>query len=788
MTKPWPRLSAFLLTFGLLASSPVTVGAAESWRGFRGGPDAPTGVLPESFGLTEAWNRELGSGYSSVSIEDGLLVTMFTADDDDVLAAFDAATGDERWRLRLGEKYAGHDGSADGPLSVPALDGDRVFALGPNGQLVAADSRTGREVWRVELDESNSSVPFYGYTCSPLVVDDLVVMLVGGEGRAVVAYARDTGEERWSVGTDTVTYQSPVLAELGGRRQVVAVTDQWARGLDPSSGEELWSHRIQTGESRETGAHPTILDGEHVMIDLDSESVALRVASSGTGFTVSEAWRSRAFGSTFVLPVVHEGVIYGFTGRVLTAASAETGEILWRSRALQGPNLTLVDGHLAVVTPDGEIVVAEANPEQYVEKARLAVFENADFQSPAYADGRLFLRNLTHLAAVEIDTGARPEVAAAEVDAFRYLGAFGAFVRDLEQLPEAERQARVDGYFSAVRQSPIVERDGSAHLVYRGGATDVAVHGSLLGWGGAEREMHRVAGTDLFYRSFQLDPAGVFDYQLAVDFGPPEPDAANPNEIHGFTHASELRLPAARVNLQLVEPADDARRGARHTFRFRSESLENFRDIQVWTPPGFGGDETYPLLVVNYGDLAIRGGLMTNVLDNVVGDRVAPVVVAFVPRVGGGEYNGEQAADYAAFLAEELVPYLDRHYQTGGSRAIMGPASAGVVSLHTALAFPGVFDKVVTQSFYLTDANREEYLQRLEASEARPKVWVETGPNDYQISGAGIFAQRSSEALVEKLEAEGFEVEALTTHGTASWAGWRLHSDQILEMLFPADS
>lgn len=776
-----------MLVGGAVASSATESSATESWRGFRGGPDALTGVLPESFGLTVDWKRELGSGYSSVSLQESLLVTMFTDGDDDVLAAFDSASGEERWRLRLAEKYDGHDGSADGPLSVPTLDGDRVFALGPKGQLVAADLETGREIWRVELDESNSSVPFYGYTASPLVVDDLVVLLVGGDNRAVVAYSRDTGEERWATGTDTVTYQSPILAELGGRRQIIAVTDQWARGLGAKDGEELWSHRIQTGEEREVGSHPTILDTEHLLIDLGGESIALRVAPASDGFEVTEVWRSRAFGNTFVLPVVHEGVIYGFTGRILTAANASTGEILWRSRAAQGPNLTLVDGHLAIVTFDGELVVAEANPEGYVEKARLEVFEDADFQSPAYADGRLFIRNLTHLAAVKIDTEARPEVAEAEVDEFRYLGTFGAFVRDLEQLPENERQAKVDAYFSAVRQSPLVERDGSAHIVYRGDATDVALHGTVLGWDGSEREMHRVAGTDLFYRSLALDPAGVYGYQLAVDFANPAPDPANPNTIDGFVQASELRLPAARVNSLLVEPAEDTPRGTLNTFRFHSANLENFRDIQVWTPPGFGGDETYPLLIVNYGDLAIRGGHMNNVLDNLVGQRMAPVVVAFVPRMGGGEYNGEQAPAYAKFLAEELVPYLDRHYQTGGSRAVMGPASAGVVSLHTALAFPGVFDKVVTQSFYLTDANREEYLKRLEASKARPKVWVETGPNDYVIPGAGLFAQRSSEALVEKLKAEGFEVESLTTHGNASWAGWRGQSDLILEALFPVD-
>ncbi|MEM6796626.1 MAG: PQQ-binding-like beta-propeller repeat protein, partial [Acidobacteriota bacterium] len=657
-------------------------------------------MIPDSFGLTSEWTAEAGAGYSGVSLTGGVLYTMFTSGESDFLGAFDADTGAEKWRLRLAEKYDGHDGSDDGPLAVPTLDGDQVFAFGPRGDLVAADLETGQEQWRLKLDESNSSVPFYGYTCSPLVVGDLVVMLVGGEGRAVVAYDRRTGEERWATGTDSVTYQSPIFAELGGREQILAVTDQWARGLDPSTGAELWSYRIQTGSEREIGSHPTILDAERVLIDLGGESLALQVMGQGEQWSVSEAWRSRAFANTFVLPEVHGSEIYGFTGQILTAADAATGEILWRSRAMSGENMTLVDGHLAVLTGDGELVVAEANPEEYVEKARLKVFERGDFSNPAFASGRLYLRSQAELASIRIDASKTGEVAPPEVDEFLHLGAFGEFIKSLDSLPEGERQAQVDGYFAAARSTPIVERDGSAHVVYRGEAADVALGGTAVGYVGEDLALHRVEGTDLFYRSLKLHPEGVYGYTLAVDFGPPGPDPSNPVEVRGFVRSSELRLPGARVNGALAEPSEDAPRGELYSFRFRSEVLENSRQIKVWTPPGFdeGAETPYPLLVVNYGLFAVDAGGLDRVLDNLTGSRVAPAVVALVPRNSPAEYTGDRASDYAKFLAEELVPYLDRHYRTGGPRAIMGPASAGVISLHAALAYPGLFDRVAVQS------------------------------------------------------------------------------------------
>ncbi|MEM1182796.1 MAG: PQQ-binding-like beta-propeller repeat protein, partial [Acidobacteriota bacterium] len=788
MTRPESQrvltsLPVVLLSFALLLGA-AGAAAETNWRGFRGGPDAPVDVLPETFGLTVDWKRELGSGYSTPSLQDGAIVATFTAGDEDVLAVFDAATGEERWRLSLGEKYAGHDGSADGPLSVPALDGDRIFALSGHGLLLAADLNSGGELWRVTYSEANSSVPFYGYSASPVVVDDLVVMLVGGEDRAVVAYDKASGEQRWATGTDTVTYQTPIVATFGGQRQIVAVTDQWVRGLDPADGAELWSHRIQTGEQREVGSHPLVLDDQHLLIDLSIESLALRI-DGGDRWTITEVWRSRAFSNNFVPPVVHDGTLFGFTGRILTAASAETGEILWRSRAVRGPNLTLVDGHLAVLSREGELVIFEASSADYVEKARVQVFENGDFPMAIFGGGRFYVRNLAELAAVNVDSAAAPAVADAEVDPLRHLGAFGAFIQTVEALPEAERQARVDSYFAAVRQMPIVEADGSAHLIYRGDVADVAIHGTLLGWNGEERGMHRVDGTDLFYRSFQLHPEGVYNYMLAVDFGQPEPDPANPNDIQGFVHASELRLPMARVNHRLVAPADGAPRGELHTFRIHSETLDNFRDVRVWTPPGFGGGgghggeeaeaPSYPLLVVSYGHHAVDAGHMDHVLDHLVGGgQAAPMVVAFVPRQDFTEYNGDQAAGYATFLATELVPHLERHYQATGAKAIMGPASAGVASLRTALAHPGIFGKVAVQSFYLTDADRDEFTAMIEAATDKPEVWVDTGPNDYQIENSGIYAERSSKALVEKLGAEGFTVHRLTNYGTASWAGWRI--------------
>ncbi len=775
---------------GLLLSLSPHLAAAEDavWQGFRG--LAPDADLPETFGLTTVWQRELGAGYSSIAVSGNQLITLFTSGEDDVLAAFDKTTGDELWRLKLADKYAGHDGSDDGPLASPTVDGDRVYALGAKGQLVAASLKDGSELWRVQLDESNSTVPFYGYTATPLVVDDLVIVLAGGPGRTVAAYHRADGKLVWQTGDDSITYQSPIVAELGGKRQIVAVSDFEVRGLNPSDGVQLWSYRHTEEAARAQGSvHPTAIDGGRVLINLSDGAQMLKVQADGTGWTVEELWRGRPFGNALVLPVLHDGALYGFTGRILTAVDPDTGDFHWRTRDAQGVNLSLVGSHLATVTFDGHLSVAQASPDAFIEVARAKVFDRGDYADPAFSDGVFYVRNQSHLAALRVDSNADSGVTAPEQDAHQYLGDFGAWVKGVEGKAEGQRQAAVDAYFADVEHTPIVEADGSAHIIYRGDAEEVVVQGTVFGWTGEEAVMHRVAGTNLHYRSLKLDPKGNYSYQLAIGFDRAGPDAANPlEEDAGFTRRSELRGAEFRANPHIVEPAEGVQKGTLDSFRFYSEILENSREINVWIPADYSAENTYPLLVVNHGLDAIRNGGMGNTLDHVVGNSVEPLVAVFVPRLQGSEYNGDSAADFARFLVEELVPHVQRHYRTGDRRAIMGPASASIISLRTAMEHPGVFQQVALQSLYLQDAYRDDYLKMLDDSTSKPRVRMETGPNDYVIPSAGIEALKANEQVSERLKAKGLDVDMHTVHGIAGWVGWRAQFDLILEDLFPSKS
>jgi outer membrane protein assembly factor BamB len=239
MTISLRRLSILCCALVMALTSPVLADQSSGWTQFRGpsaeGP-AVGGDLPDgSFGLRVEWTRDLGSGYSHVWITDGKAVTMFNAGDVDLVGAFDLASGEELWRYELGARYAGHDGSDDGPIGTPTVSKGVVYALGPSGQLVALSFADGTEKWRRELNEENSMVPHYGYTTSPIVAGKHVIVATGGEGHAVTAFDSATGEPKWTAGDDAVSYQTPMLVELGGRPQLIAITNQYLQGLDPAS-------------------------------------------------------------------------------------------------------------------------------------------------------------------------------------------------------------------------------------------------------------------------------------------------------------------------------------------------------------------------------------------------------------------------------------------------------------------------------------------------------------------------------------------------------------------------
>jgi outer membrane protein assembly factor BamB len=399
-----PIVSATLLIILTISS---TAGAAD-WPRWLG-PDQ-NGASPEKgvFGdaepkLSVAWSRPLGIAYSAIAIVDDKAVTMFADGETDWLTAMDVETGEEIWRYRIDGMFPKVGGAHGGQLSTPVIDKGVVYGLGAKGQLFAVSLEDGSEIWQVRIDEKlGARQPYFGFTTSPLVVGKLLFVQTGGaDGHSLTALDKKTGKSRWSIGDDKVGYQSPILTKLGGREQIVAVTNQTVLGLVPKDGTVLWSQEHGLVAERDGWATPILIGDDSFVLTGGSESVAYEIGAADDTFGAKELWRSQSLKGNYAMPVVHEGHLYGYNGDFLACVSAATGEQAWKYRS-DAAGLILVDDHLVIFDSQGEVIVAEPSPKGYNEKAKVRVSDKGGFTFPSFADGGIFVRNLESIARVNV--------------------------------------------------------------------------------------------------------------------------------------------------------------------------------------------------------------------------------------------------------------------------------------------------------------------------------------------------------------------------------------------------
>ncbi|MCP4663697.1 MAG: PQQ-binding-like beta-propeller repeat protein [bacterium] len=741
-----------------------------------------------SFGLERLWAKTLGSGYSGIAIVGERLVTGFSNGESDFLVALDAATGEERWRYRIGDAYKGHDGSNDGPLATPTIDDGLVYGLSPRGRLFALRLDSGDERWSHDLvEELGARAPLYGFVSAPIVVGGTLVMQTGGDGgHSIAGFDPKTGELLWSMGDDSVTYQSPVAVRIDGEEQVFAVTDRHLFGLAPRTGEVLWQHEHTSGEGGGfQRAQPVLVDETSVLLTDRPASALYRVTKTADGYGADERWRGRALHSNFASPAAYEGYVYGVTGRsFLTCVDPARGETVWKSRPPGGGQLVLVDGHLVILAPSGEVVVAEATPEGYREKARVKALERGSYTRPSFAGGRIYVRNLREIAAVGVADEAPAAAARDEAEpAAELRGAIAELARKLEGA-ENKRQV-IDEFMASHREFPILEGDELVHIIFRGDVEDLMLAGNMSVW---EREvpMHRLGSTDFYFRSMDLEPGGRFEYAFAV-FDETRLDPLNPRKSTiGDRERSLLTTRGWREPAHLRE--SEAERGRIEKRTWRSEILGDEREVQVYLPPGYDESaDRYPLLLVQNGDEALKSGLMDRTLDNLIGKSVAPLVVAFMPQ-GHFTELGSRAPEYAQAIAEELIPLLDSDYRTVArpeARAVVGTSFTGWMSFYLVFERPGLFHKAATQSAIYGNDDPDMLLQTIEKHEMDDQVdldfYINWTPHEFK-DQEGRFPGR---LLAETLEKQGFKPVTQEVAGGSGWGSWRQTTDRVLEALFP---
>lgn len=397
---------------------PVTPAAARTsadtppayWTGFRGPlrdghyQEQPVRTDWPAGGLTPLWKQPIGGGYASFAVADGRAFTIEQRRTQEVVAAYDVATGRELWTHAWDGDFKEWMGG-DGPRATPAWFDGRVYALGAEGELRALDASSGALIWRVNILEDNGARNLeWGMAASPLVVDDLVVVHPGGPGgRSVVAYDRETGARRWSVLDDKASYSSPAIATIAGVRQILVLTAARLVALTPETGALLWSHPWPAPNDI-NASQPVVVGGDRVLLSSGYGTGAslIEVRAEGGGYATRAVWTNTRLKNRFSSSLVHEGHIYGLDETILTCLDLDTGEVRWKAGRYGHGQLLLASGHLVVLSEDGDLALVRATPERHDERARFSVLDGKTWNHPVIDDGRLLVRNLAEMAAFDL--------------------------------------------------------------------------------------------------------------------------------------------------------------------------------------------------------------------------------------------------------------------------------------------------------------------------------------------------------------------------------------------------
>lgn len=356
-------------------------------------------------GLTPIWKQPIGVGYASFVIADGRAFTTEQRRGQEVVTAYDLATGRELWKQGWSALYSPGDGTGDGPRATPTWDNGRLYALGGTGELRCLDAKNGAVIWGKNiLSENQASNLQWAQSASPLIVDDKVIVLPGGmSGKSVVAYNKTTGAPVWKSQGDIQAYVSPMLVTLGGRRQILVVSAGRAFGLAPEDGKLLWSHIWDT-DMGINASQPIVVDNNRFFISAGygKGAALVEVTGSGNNFNTRTVWENINMKNKFNSSVLHEGHVYGLDEGILTCLDVNTGARKWKGGRYGYGQVILASGHLIVMSDSGELALVKASPDQYTEVAKFKALEGKTWNNPAIAGGTLLVRNANEMAAYNI--------------------------------------------------------------------------------------------------------------------------------------------------------------------------------------------------------------------------------------------------------------------------------------------------------------------------------------------------------------------------------------------------
>jgi len=382
------------------------------WRGpERDGLSQEQGLLQEwpQAGPPQQWVfKNCGIGYSGPAIVGDWLYILGSRDGTEKLLALDVKNGEERWFADIGAEFENDWGN--GPRNTPTVHEGQVYALGAQGTLICVDAKTGEIAWQKTMQDLGGKTPFWGYSESPLIHGEHVIVTPGGKQGAIVALDRTNGDLVWQCKelTSGAHYASVMATERNGKAELVQLLVDKGVGLDAATGELLW----ETPWPGRVAVVPTpIIHDNHVYFT-SGYGVGSKLVAIDDQYNVEVVYDNKVMKNHHG-SVVHVGdYLYGYSDSVgWVCQEFLTGKAAWRERTALGKGaISYADGRLYCFSKDeGIAVLAEPSPDGWKEHGRFTLAPLSELRKdsgriwtqPVVSNGRLYLRDQEVLYSID---------------------------------------------------------------------------------------------------------------------------------------------------------------------------------------------------------------------------------------------------------------------------------------------------------------------------------------------------------------------------------------------------
>ena len=394
-----------LTGFSALVAAQTRPADYTQWRGPNrdGGVAAFTAPATWPERLTQKWKVEVGPGYATPLVVGNRLYLFSRVGDDEVMSAIDPENGKVIWRTGYPVSFTMHPAATRhgmGPKSTPVFADGKLFSIGMTGVVTAFDAGTGKQLW-----QKPGSMPlpmFNSHSFSPLVDRGLVIFHTGGHmAGQLTAFDVNTGAVKWSWSGDGPGYGSPVIAELGGTRQLIAITQGKLVSVNPADGALLWERPFVSANF--TNAVTPVVYGQTLIVSGNGgPTTAFTVTKQNNQWNIATAWENADIPYRLSNSVLVGDVLFGLSSRnqgQYFSVDAKTGKTLWSSEPRQGGNAAIVkaDTQAYSLEDDGELVVFRAGPAGFEMVKRYTVAESETWTQPTFSGNRIFVKDVSNL-------------------------------------------------------------------------------------------------------------------------------------------------------------------------------------------------------------------------------------------------------------------------------------------------------------------------------------------------------------------------------------------------------